>query len=638
MAGLLSVGQSALLAAYAQLQTTGHNIANANTPGYSRQEAVFATAPSHYTGGGFLGSGVDLVTVQRRYDQFLSGELSLQTAAAAAAGTRAEMLGRVDSLLADTDNGLGAVFDEFNAALADLVNRPFDPSARQAVLMRADTLAHRLSSLDGQLRQLGAEADQRVAQSTGTVNRLLDGIAQLNERIAQASASGHTPNGLLDERDAMLVELNGHLKANAHTQADGTITVFAASGEGLVVGNRAARLVSEPDPADNTRQRVVLEFGATRLPMSAGALGGGSIAGLLQFRDNDLQAARARLGQMAAGLAGAFNAQQAAGVDAQGAPGQPMFALGRPEVLAASGNGGSAAIAVKVIDGMAVAASDYSLAYDGSVYTVTRLSDGVSWQHAGLSQTVGGASVGLRVDGLEFELLAGGPAAGDRFTIRSATALAAGMANLLSAGSQLASGQAMSAARDANNAGDLSVAGFEIVDPHAPGLRVPVVLSYNGSGFDVAVGTPPVAAGTLAWTPGETVEYQGWKLSLTGTPQPGDSVAVTEISGPAHDNRNARAMLALADRTIVGGAATFSDAFAGLLVDAGTRVAAASAAEAVAQRLLGDAQAAQAAHSGVNLDEEAARLMQYQQMYQAAARVIQAAQSMFDALLGATAR
>lgn len=198
MAGLLGGGQSALMAAYAQLQTTGHNIANANTLGYSRQEAVLATAGGRYTGSGFLGSGVDVVTVRRRYDQFLAGSLSSETASAAAAGARAEQLGRLDRLMANTENGLDVAMDEVNSALADVVNRPSDASAREVFVQRADALAQQFRATDGRMQQLGAEANERITQSSTSVNDVLEQIARLNDRIAQASGGGQPPNDLLD--------------------------------------------------------------------------------------------------------------------------------------------------------------------------------------------------------------------------------------------------------------------------------------------------------------------------------------------------------------------------------------------------------------------------------------------------------
>jgi flagellar hook-associated protein 1 FlgK len=627
MSALLSVGQSALLAAYAQLRTTGHNIANANTPGYTRQDAVLASAGGQYTGSGFYGQGVDVVTVQRRYDRFLAAELSSSTALAAADSARAGQLERLDNLLADTDNGIGVAIDELNAALADLVNRPADASARQIVLARADALALRMRTADAQLQQLGQESSERIGQAAASATDLLGRIAQLNERIAASAGTGQPPNDLLDERDRLLLEVNGYLKATAYAQADGTVSVFAAGGEALVVGNRAATVRAEPDPLDASRQRVVIALGATELPMSVGTLGGGSIAGLLRFRDQDLQAVRTRLGQLAGAIAEAFNRQQSLGVDASGAAGQPMFALSAPGTTAASTNASSARLVASVVDGTQLAASDYDIRYDGAQYVVTRSADGLQRSYATLPQTV---------DGLRIELGSGTPAPGDRFAVNSATSIAAGFVRTLSSGAGLATGYAVSVAGAGSNTGNVAVAAFA-VDAADPNLAQPVTLTFTAAGtFDVTgAGTgDPVG---VAYVPGQAISYNGWTLTLQGMPQPGDRIEIVPTADPSVDNRNAHAMIRLSDQPLAGGA-TFVDAFAAVLADAGTRTQSAQAIEAVSMRLLGDARAAQAQLSGVNLDEEAARLLQYQQMYQAAAKVIQAAQSMFDTLLAATAR
>lgn len=627
MSALLSVGQSALLAAYAQLRTAGHNVANANTPGFTRQEALLATAGGQYGGSGFLGQGVDIVTVQRRYDRFLAAELASSTALAAADSARAGQLGRLDHLLADTDNGIGVAIDELNAALADLVNRPADASARQIVLARADALALRMRTVDAQLQQLGHEADERIGHAASLATDLLGRIAGLNERIAANAGTGHAPNDLLDERDRLLLDLNGFLKAGVYTQDDGTVSVFAAGGEALVAGNRAAILRAEPDPLDPSRQRVVLALGATGLPMTATTLGGGSIAGLLHFRDQDLQAARARIGQLAGAIAAAFNRQQSLGADASGVAGQPLFASGEPRSTAASTNTGSARIVASVVDGTQLAASDYQIRHDGVQYLVTRSADGLERSYATLPQTV---------DGLRIGLASGVPAAGDRFELRSATTIAAGFERALSSGAGLATGYAVSAAGAASNTGSVSVSAFAVNAADA-NLAQPVTLTFTASGtFDVS------GAGTgnptgVAWSPGQPIDYNGWTLALQGTPQPGDRIEIVPTGDPSVDNRNARAMIGLADQPLADGA-RFNEAFAALLADVGTRTQSAQASESVSTRLLGDAQAAQAQVSGVNLDEEAARLMQYQQMYQAAAKVIQAAQTMFDTLLQATGR
>ncbi len=532
MAGLLGIGQSALMAAYAQLQTTGHNIANANTPGYSRQEAVFATAGGTYSGGGFLGMGVDLVTVQRRYDRFLTGELASSTAASAADTARAAHLERLQRVLADTDNGIGAAIDDLNTALADVVNRASDPTARQVVVQRADTLAQRIRNADAQMRALGRDADEQVGNAAGRVNELLDQFADLNGRISAVQASGHTPNDLLDERDRVLLQLNGYMKVTAQAQDDGTVNLFAAGGEGLLVGSRAATLEVGTDPNDASRQRIVLKNGTAALPMSADSFGGGSIGGWMRFRDEDLLATRTALSNLATDIATTYNDRQKFGVDAGGNTGGDMFG------------------------------------------------------YAGL--------------GSDFR-------------------------SLLVSGSELAAAWPVTAQLGAGASGALKIAAFDVVGAVT---QSPVTIAFQSDGsYDLSSG------GTSTHYPaptGATIAHDGWSLTLRGTPQAGDTIDIVPNVNPGTDGRNARAMIT--------GSAALTDSFATMLGEVGALTQSAQAGRTSSAGLLSNAQAAQAEHSAVNLDEEAARLMQYQQMYQAAAKVIQAAQSMFDSLLAATAR
>lgn len=531
MAGLLGIGQSALMAAYAQLQTTGHNIANANTPGYSRQEAVFATAGGRQTGGGFLGWGVDLVTVQRSYDHFLASELASSTAASSADSARAAHLERLQRVLADTDNGVGAALDDLNAALADVVNRASDPTAKQVVVQRAETLAQRIGNADAQMRALGRDADEQIAHAAERVNELLRQFAGLNERIAAVHASGHTPNDLLDERDRLLLRLNEQMKVTAHEHDDGTMNLYAAGGEALLVGSRAATLVVDRNVVP---QGILLENGTARLPMRADSFGGGSIAGWMRFRDGDLAATLSGLGELAERIADTYNERQSLGVDASGIAGKPMFSYEVP------------------------------------------------------------------------------PGSGFR--------------NLLVSGGDLAVAFPVTPQLAQGNGGNVSIASFAVDGAVA---TVPVEIRFNADGtYTLSAGANPPETRTYA--SGTPIEYEGWSLTLRGTPEPGDTIEVVGNVNPGTDGRNARAMIVSSEG--------LTDSFASIIGDLGARTQSAQASRTASAGLLSNAQAAQAEHSAVNLDEEAARLLQYQQMYQAAAKVIQTAQSMFDTLLAAVAR
>lgn len=540
VSGLFSIGTSALQAAYSQLQTTGHNIANVDTPGYTRQRTELATTTPMFTGGGFVGRGVEVVTVARLYDRFLVAQVQAGTASAAGDAARMDLLAELEALVGAQSGGIGMAVDDFRLALGDLVNRPGDIGARTVVLGRAQALAERFRSLSAGIAQIGEAVEARMAAGVERLNESLRDLAAVNDAIARASGTGQPPNDLLDRRDALVSGISGLLQVTSRENPDGTVSLFGAGGHGLVVGGAVAQLGLQADPLDPASSRLVLRTPGSDIPLSSALMGGGELAGMLRFRDQDLVSARDALGQLAAALASAYNTQHAAGVDLLGAPGGDLFQAGAPVVGQAAGNAGDAAFAVSVLNGAALAASDYTLDFDGSQYTVTRRSDG---------QVSVFGTPPVEIDGLRIELSSGAPVAGDRFLLRSASVMASGFSVVLSSAQRIAAGSA--------------------VDPTAD---------------------------------------------------------------PGMDNRNARALVGLGDLGLVQGR-SFTDAWANILADVGQRSATAQGAAALSAAMLGDARDRLASVSGVNLDEEAARLLQYQQSYQAAAKVIAAAQSVFDTLL-----
>lgn len=625
--GLLNVGASALNAAYTQLQVTGHNIANVNTPGYHRQDALLASTGGDLSGSGYVGRGVNVSTIQRSYDKFLEIELAGAQSSQAADQARAEQMARLDRMFADSDTGIGVSIDEFSAALADLVNRPNDTSARTVVYSRANDLAGRFRSMDGSLRQLSVQVDERIQDSAAQLNRLLSSVAELNNRIAQQGGSGHAPNDLLDQRDQLILDVNKIIKATSYINADGTASLFAAGGEALVVNTSAARLDASVDALDPTKSTLVLKTLGSDVPVNSATLGGGSLAGLLRFRDEDLASARARLGQLAGALASAYNTQQAMGVDSSGTTGQPMFSLGQPQISGASNNTGTAQLVATLADGSSLQASDYQLRYDGTAYRITRLSDGQQTSFPSLPATL---------DGLTLGVSSGAPAAGDQFLLRSASVFAASMTMTLSSPARLATGLAVSSQLAPGNAGDVSVNAMSVAAPGA-NLTQPVTITFTSATTYSVSGTGTGNPTGLTYVPGQTISYNGWSLTLRGTPQAGDSVSVGPNASPGTDNRNAKAMLDLANGAPVNGQ-SFSQSYAGLLADIGTRAQSANSSQSLSDQYLLDARASRDSVGGVNLDEEAARLLQFQQAYAAAARLISTAQSMFDALLNAAGR
>lgn len=631
MSTLLNIGSSGLLAAQNALSTISHNITNANTDGYSRQSTVQTTAGGQYTGSGFFGQGVQVSSVQRQYDQYLTSAVQQTTTVAAADATRATGLAQLDSVFGNGDNGIGAAMDQLFAAAGDLANRPNDLSVRQAFLGQVQALAQRISSMGGQIASLQQSADTRISQDAASVNARLTEIRQLNDRIAQSSATGQPPNDLLDQRDSALKALNGLMSVSAVPNNDGTISIFTQSGQPLLVGAQQSRLDGVPDPSDASRTavRLTIGSGSTQL-LDAAALAGGSLAGAMAWRDQDLAAAMNQVGRIADVVASALNQQQALGLDMNSQPGAALFSVPGPATKPASTNTGSGALSASVANAGALQPSDYDVQWDGAQYTITRLSDQSRSNFASLPATL---------DGIAFSA-SGSPAAGDHWRVQPFAAAATGIrANPLSP-SQLATGYAAAIQSSSTNAGSAVALGFAVVRQD-PANAAAVTISFPTAG---TVSVTDAGGATLysgAYAPGGRIppsgDLNGWAVTLDGAPVAGDSFKVGAVSNPGSDNRNALALQGLARAGLASGS-TLAEAYAALVGDVGTRVQSGRAASQVSSQLASEASTRQQNVSGVNLDEEAADMLRYQQAYQAAAKIIQASQTVFDALLSATGR
>ena len=623
--GALEIGSSALRAAYAQLQTTGNNIANATTPGYSRQRVILAESTTSFSGGGFMGRGVDVVTVERQYNDFLAREVQLATAAETSDSARASALGRLDRLFADGENGIGAAYNDLTAAMADLTNRPFDAAARSVLAQRANVLAQRIAATDDRFEQIGADVDRSLGQQAIELNQHLAELAGINNRIGSLSGSGHAPNELLDRRDMLLNEVNKLVKANAYINHDQTVSLYASTGDALVLGVNASRVGIENDPENPDAARLMLVTGDRSVPIKESMLGGGSIAGLLEFRNRDLQASRWQLGQLAGAMAHAYNTQQSLGLDQNGGVGADVFRTGVVRSLGAGSNAGDARFTATIAAGDQLRASDYELTFDGSSYHVERLSDGASSSFASLP---------VEIDGLEISLEAGAVANGDRYTIRSASGFAGDFSMVLSDPAQWAAAAPATPKLGLDNAGSVSVAGFTVTANDAA-TAAPVTITFTGPGTYSISGAGTGDPSGVAFSPGDTVSFNGWSVVLNGTPAAGDTITISPPADVAADNRNAARLLALADQGIVGGK-TVTSGYGELVSGIGARAQAAEAGQRASASWRESATSARDEISGVNLDEEAARLIQFQQAYQAAAKVITTSQQMFDALINAT--
>jgi flagellar hook-associated protein 1 len=638
---LLSIGTRAMFANYAALQTIGHNIANANVDGYSRQQVEFATAQGQFTGAGFFGKGVDVAAVTRAHNEFLTREAALASSQAAADGARLEQLQRLEAVFPPGEAGLGYAAGALLNSVVDLASRPQDSSTRQVVLARAEDMAQRFAAAGTQLDTLQGGVMQDLQVAVASVNRLSQGIAQTNDQIARVIGSGQSPNDLLDQRDQLVAQLSELVQVSTLPAEDGTMAVFVAGGQRLVLGTQATQLVAVSDEFDTTRGAIAVQDGGLTRTLPTPMLAGGTIGGLLRFQNEDLVDARTALGRMAASVSTRVNEQQALGLDLRTPPGAgaPLFSFGAPLSLAAQTNARNAggnfigSVAMTVADASALQASEYLLAPDAATpgqFTLTRLSDGL----------VRNIASGDTVDGLTIDVTAA--SAGDRFLLQPVSRAAVNLRRVLDDPRGIAAASPLQAERGSANTGSATIAALRVVDPAAdPQQTANITFTAATGAYDWELrdrtSNALLSSGSGVWQPGQPIALNGFELALDGVPAGGDRFSVQQTQFPNASNGNALALAALRDETFVGGE-TITDAYASVMAGVGVGVQGARTAAEVSASVAGQARERVSAQSGVNLDEEAARLIQFQQSYQAAAKILQVAQSVFDTLLQTAGR
>lgn len=634
---LMSIGQTAMTASYAALQTTSNNIANVNTPGYSRQTAMQADAPSQFTGSGFFGKGVNVTTIARAYDGYLSGQAVSTASTAAADAARLDQLTQLQGVFPIGASGLGAAAGSFLNSFVDVSNNPSDASARQVALSQAQQLSGSFQAAGDQLSAMQSGIVQTVKTSVASLNDMARQVAALNKQISALRGSGQAPNQLLDQRDQLVGNIAKLTNVTSIAADDGSVGLFIGGGQNLVLGANANTVQAVPDTFDPSKVALALDNGGSATSIPSSSLAGGSLSGLLDFQNNDLTAARNLLGQLATSIAGAANQQQALGLDL-GQPasaGAPIFGLGAPAVLAAGTNHGNATLSLSVADGTQVQASDYGVKFDGSNYTVVRNSDNAAV--AGSPFTAAQLAAGVRFDGVDLRLSGGSAVANDRFLLQPVSNAAQTMTTVLANPNGLAAASPFAGSVGVNNTGTATIASLTATSPGYNGALRADITFTSGTGaynWSLSDGT----SGTGQWTAGTPIALNGFQLSLAGVPRSGDTVSVAPTTSVSSNNGNAVAFSNLGTAGIVaapngGLAQSITDGYASALANIGVRVQGGKTASTASSAAASQAETARSNNAGVNLDEEASKLIQFQQSYQAAAKILQVAQKIFDTLL-----
>jgi flagellar hook-associated protein 1 FlgK len=623
---ILSVGITGLNAAQAGLTTASHNIANVNTAGYSRQTTVQTTATPYFTGAGFVGNGANVQTITRNYSSYLDVQAREALTQSTQADELSKQLANIDQMFSDPSAGLSPALDDFYKSINTVSTNPADAAARQTMVSAGEVLATRFRDMYTRLEALRSGVNDQVNLTVGAVNLAASQIAGLNDKITQASGQGNQPpNDLLDQRDALLRDLSRELRVTAVVQPNGSANVFLANGEALVLDARSFTVGAQPDPSNAANLRLGMLTGSNFRAFDDSAINGGALGGAITFRNQALDIAENALGRVAGAYAEAFNAQHAMGQDRSGAAGGNFFSVPGPAVQASALNTGSGVMAASVASYQAVTTSDYRVSYNGTNYTVTRLSDRNQQTFASLPQTI---------DGVTLSLSSGTPAAGDSFLVQPTRAAASGIVSLVTDPARIAAALPVRASTNSANLGSASLAVGTVTPPAGANLAQPVTITFTSATTFNVTGTGTGNPTGLAYTPGMTLSYNGWSAQLKGTPMAGDTFAVGPNTNGAGDNGNLLALAGLStSKLLAGGTLSVGEAYALAVSDIGSQARTTAAAAKAQQAVLTQATNATQEVSGVNLDEEASNLLKYQQAYQAAGKVMATANTLFQDIL-----
>ena len=617
------IGLSGLKVAQYGLATTSHNISNVNTEGYSRQRITTETRPGQNFGFGFVGKGVNPQGVQRIADDFLVSQLRNAVGGEANAAVLGDLLEQIDNQLA---SGLlpASVQDLFDA-MGDANDDPALIATREVLLERAQAMLDRLSDQERQMNDMSRMVNARIGTTVNEINALSEAIARVNADIARSASSAFNaqPNDLFDQRDQLLSELSELTAVQLQYRDDNMVNVVIGNGQLMVVGDQASTLGTAPNALDVSRTEVVYRSGSTTTQVTQ-AMSGGELGALLDFRDDVLDPARSAIGRLGISVAVSLNEQQVQGMDLNGQLGEDFFVLPEATFGGPATNTGVINVAFDTANVGALTTSDYRLTSDSVNLSLQRLSDGQV-------TTLSGAGP-FNVDGLIIDITAA-PAAGDEWLLQPTKFAPRGLALALTDPRTVALASPVQSTAGIGNVSDAVIGRASVLDRDNAALLTTVDLVFND---------PPTtfqlngAGALIPYSSGADIDVNGWRVQITGTPAAGDTFTVSSNVGGVGDNGNGLLMAGLAQASVmIGGTATFGEAYGELIGDIGSRTQQNRISRDALGALRESAQARREALSGVNLDEEAANLLRYQQAYQAAAQVISVASTTFEALIGA---
>lgn len=658
---LYQTGVSGLLSAQQQLGTTGHNIANVNTEGYTRQRAEQGTTLGLYSGSNYIGSGTYVQDITRLYDQFSYKEQLINTSNLGNADSISLDLNQLNEIMTFSSEAIGGAIDRFYQAVNGIADNPSDIGLRNIAISQANVLAKDFNSLSNNLDQLEKSVNSEIEQMAGKISQISLDLAKINEQILQNKDLNLTgqPNDLLDKRDQLVSQLGEYTSVSTIEDSHGVMTVMIGNGATLVAGITPLTVSVESGTEDPLQTKLQLNSRNGKVALDASKLGG-AIAAKIEYRDEHIANARSELNLLAMGVSQTLNQSQAQGLDLNEKQGLDIFtdinstALQNSRVLSSSKNSGSIEAGIKITDVSLVPSNEFTVKYDGSDYIMTNTRNGSTTT---LVETTTG--VYPTEFGFEFTVNSGTPNANDNFTLRPTENSAALMKVTITDPKAIAASSAISAEANANNVSNGSVNIINVSDPEVArsytdtinaDLTVDVYESSPGV-FDYRVfnaATPPpaatIASGSFAAGLTAVIDMPpspatpAFQIEIAGLPVGQGALArekftISDAFGSGNAS-NATIMASTQEQQILGGGKqTFSQALATTTAQVGSNASSAELVADTAQALFTQAYNRNQSNSGVNLDEEAANLLKYQQAYQASSQIISVANTIFDTLL-----
>ncbi len=630
MGDILNNSISGLMAFQRQLDITSHNIANVNTPGYTRQSATLSSRSPEFVGNGYIGSGVNVNTVRRHYDSFLNNEVQRFTSATSQSSAYNQVARDIDNLLADPQASVAPNIESFFASVQTLTNDPSSIPNRQLVMTEAELLSAQFNRIQDRFDSAQDNIESQTKNGVNEISALAQEIAQLNHNIARSAghSNGVQPNDLLDQRDQLITELSRHVELTT-VRENSSINVFIGNGQPLVIGKTASTFSTQPSKSDPTDFEIVLESPAGKFDVTK-FVSGGEIGGLRSAQSEIITDGRNLMGRMAVGITESFNQLHRLGLDLDGNSGQNFFNTISTTITGNDNNSGSGGgVTATFDDPSQLEATDYELSYDGSAYQLTRQSDQQTFALTAGTPTV--------IDGIEFTV-AGGDTAGDRYLIQPYRRAAQDVTINLTDPRGIAAASQVLASNPITNAGTGKISQPTLINQVTADANVQqnVTITFtSATTFDVS-GTGTGNPTGQPYTPNSALTFNGWQTKITGAPAAGDVFNITPNTSISGDNSNATTLANLqTDRILNDSTSTFVADYGQLVAKIGTRTRSSEIANEAQQKTLDSVTFRRDSVSGVNLDEEAANLIKFQLAYQASARAISIANQSFQSLLSA---